>query len=529
LSSNFTTSLTIERLSITSNGNICWRSLLSGGDVSGSTNNEAIYIYDAGTSTSQMLFRKGDLIPGGFSVSSLIGSSSPYVLHMNNAGLVLWEGQLNTSVGSPLPTALDNQVLLLSSLSGGTTIVAREGAPAPGAGGDLYGAASGTSTWGATGNCFDAAGDILFKADLNGAGVTSGVNDQAVFFKPASGPVTMLFRRGDAAPGAAGTTLSSITNSSMNLNASGQYVLTMTLAGATTADDAGTWWGNANVPGSLALLGREGDAAPGTVGALLSTVSSVMQNDAGIVVLLYTLTGGDVVGTTNNQALYRWTPAGGLQMLVRKGETWSQMPGETISSFTLNTSPDTNGTNLGFSQTGKLVTRLGLVSTGQAVAVLDVGSTPSTTFCTGDMVGVDCLGCGNNGAAGRGCANSSFAGGGLLVNSGISSISADSMTLKASDIPGPGLFFQSTGTGLISPFGDGMLCASVGIVRMGVVFPDGFGVATYPGGLTPAPISSFGATPGSPRHYQCWYRDAVAFCTAATFNTSNGVSLTWMP
>jgi hypothetical protein len=146
LSSNFTTSLTIERLSITSNGNICWRSLLSGGDVSGSTNNEAIYIYDAGTSTSQMLFRKGDLIPGGFSVSSLIGSSSPYVLHMNNAGLVLWEGQLNTSVGSPLPTALDNQVLLLSSLSGGTTIVAREGAPAPGAGGDLYGAASGTST-----------------------------------------------------------------------------------------------------------------------------------------------------------------------------------------------------------------------------------------------------------------------------------------------------------------------------------------------------------------------------------------------
>ena len=104
---------------------------------------------------------------------------------------------------------------------------------------------------------------------------------------------------------------------------------------------------------------------------------------------------------------------------------------------------------------------------------------------------------------------------------------ADSLVLTALNTPGPGLFFQATGLAASAvPFGDGQLCASVNIVRMGVVFPSG-GSAAYPGGLTPAPIGSFGATAGTPLHYQCWYRDAVAFCTPSTFNTSNGYRITW--
>ena len=157
--------------------------------------------------------------------------------------------------------------------------------------------------------------------------------------------------------------------------------------------------------------------------------------------------------------------------------------------------------------------------------------TVSSPFCEGNVVGTTCTGCGNNGSAGNGCANSAFAAGGHLANTGFAGASAatDSLVLTATNVPGPGLFFQATGLAA-SPvtFGDGMLCASTGIVRLGVVFPNAGGSASFPGGLTPSPIHVGGATaPGDVRHYQCWYRDAAAFCTTATFNTTNGVTLTW--
>jgi hypothetical protein len=35
-------------------------------------------------------------------------------------------------------------------------------------------------------------------------------------------------------------------------------------------------------------------------------------------------------------------------------------------------------------------------------------------------------------------------------------------------------------------------------------------------------------TPGT-FSYQIWYRNAAAFCTASTFNLSNGTQVTWAP
>jgi hypothetical protein len=154
--------------------------------------------------------------------------------------------------------------------------------------------------------------------------------------------------------------------------------------------------------------------------------------------------------------------------------------------------------------------------------------TVGTPFCSGDSVGTTCLGCGNNGLPVHGCANSVFPAGAQLTNSGNATVSNDTLVLTCSNIPGPGLFFQSNG--IVSPltFGDGMLCAAIGIIRMGVVFPTA-GVASYPGGLTPAPIHLAGApvNPGDLKHYQCWYRDIPPFCTTATFNLSQGLSITW--
>jgi hypothetical protein len=167
-------------------------------------------------------------------------------------------------------------------------------------------------------------------------------------------------------------------------------------------------------------------------------------------------------------------------------------------------------------------------------------STPSVPECFGDTaVLCPCSGAGgsgipNPGAAGNGCANSSFPAGAHLTSSGNAVDNpADSLVLTCTNIPGPGLFFQSNAAaGPFINFNDGTLCAAIGIIRMGVVFPTA-GVASYPGGLTPAPIHTAGAPvllPTPTKHYQCWYRDITpGFCNTPGHNMSNGLAIVWTP
>ncbi|MBL8858275.1 MAG: hypothetical protein JNL28_07230 [Planctomycetes bacterium] len=160
-----------------------------------------------------------------------------------------------------------------------------------------------------------------------------------------------------------------------------------------------------------------------------------------------------------------------------------------------------------------------------------LGSTPGVSFCLGDGSGAACP-CGNTGATGHGCGSSAFPGGAILTNSGIAGASAgtDTLVLTATDIPGPGLFFQSNGLSASPiPFGDGHLCAQVGIIRLGVVFPAS-GVASYPGGLTPNPIHiQGGVNNGDTKHYQCWYRSVPGLCSANNYDLTQGLTLVWGP
>ena len=107
------------------------------------------------------------------------------------------------------------------------------------------------------------------------------------------------------------------------------------------------------------------------------------------------------------------------------------------------------------------------------------------------------------------------------------------LVLTASNLSGPGLFFQGTslfGGGSGVTFGDGLLCAGGAITRLGVVFPTG-GSASYPGGSTPTPLHVAGApiAAGDVRSYQCWYRDAAVLCTPSTFGLTQALTVTWAP
>jgi len=80
------------------------------------------------------------------------------------------------------------------------------------------------------------------------------------------------------------------------------------------------------------------------------------------------------------------------------------------------------------------------------------------------------------------------------------------------------------------PFGDGVLCIGGAIVRLGIKFNNAVGTSTMPSGADPA-LSVMGGVPpaGGFRFYSIWYRDGAPFCTAATFNLTNGEAILWIP
>ncbi len=154
----------------------------------------------------------------------------------------------------------------------------------------------------------------------------------------------------------------------------------------------------------------------------------------------------------------------------------------------------------------------------------------SVTSCDGAGTTAACP-CGVSGQVGRGCPNSVIALGGVLDTSGIPDVSADTLVFTAASLPTTttGLLFQ--GTAAVAPstvFGDGLLCVGGTVVRMSIKTASA-GILTFPGSGDPSAHVAGLVTGFSDRFYQLWYRDAAAFCTSSTFNTTNALKVHWQP
>jgi hypothetical protein len=150
-----------------------------------------------------------------------------------------------------------------------------------------------------------------------------------------------------------------------------------------------------------------------------------------------------------------------------------------------------------------------------------------TSYCGGTNAFCPC---GNGGAAGSGCANSGNASGAKLASTGVNSVSADTLSLVGTGMlpGGPCIYFQGTIQTQLT-FGDGLRCVVGSVIRLGTKFNDGTGSSSYPVGAD-VPIHTKGnVVAGNVRAYQSLYRDAVAFCTSATFNTTNALRVIWAP
>jgi hypothetical protein len=166
-----------------------------------------------------------------------------------------------------------------------------------------------------------------------------------------------------------------------------------------------------------------------------------------------------------------------------------------------------------------------------ATFTVGVPTSPSIPYCFGDGSGTACP-CANAGAAGHGCASSINANGAHLASSGLASISADSFVLAGSGMPNSSaLYFQGTArtsAGAGAAFGDGLRCASGSVIRLGTKVNSG-GSSSFPVSGDPAIHVKGADSAGNVRDYQCWYRNAAAFCTPSTFNLTNGLEITWGP
>jgi len=155
------------------------------------------------------------------------------------------------------------------------------------------------------------------------------------------------------------------------------------------------------------------------------------------------------------------------------------------------------------------------------------------TFCSGDGTATACP-CGV-GSWNAGCPNS-FGGSGLLEASGHALVSSDTLALYARHLPpnttvqfyqGPSQ--QNGGNG--SVVGDGLRCLGGSLVRLGTRYTSD-GTSSWGAGAPGSPpLSIQGNVPsgGDIRLYQVFYRNPSPYCGLATFNTTNGLEVQWLP
>lgn len=156
------------------------------------------------------------------------------------------------------------------------------------------------------------------------------------------------------------------------------------------------------------------------------------------------------------------------------------------------------------------------------------GASAGVVICLGDASGGFCP-CGNFGAQGAGCSNSTGAGA-TLSTSGSASVAAADFGLSAAGmVPNKaGVFFQGESTvngGNGSAWGDGLLCAGGNLIRLEVVMADGFGSSATSVSLVQAGSVSAGQT----RIYQLFYRDPQASPCGGNFNSSGAIEVVWFP
>ncbi len=200
-------------------------------------------------------------------------------------------------------------------------VIATTGDSIPGISGATFG---GTSTFDLP--VLDNAGFLVFRGRFTGGGATA-LNDRAIFRARSRADLSIVIRGGDPAPSLPTTTLNTASTQGLGgsprLSPNGSIFFSSSLSGPSviTSNDTSTFGGPI---GSLSVFAREGDPAPGTAGAVLSSSLSNLSfqptgfNANGYILFQSATAGGDTT-TTNNAGWFSGDPTN-LQLVQRKGD-----------------------------------------------------------------------------------------------------------------------------------------------------------------------------------------------------------------
>jgi hypothetical protein len=112
---------------------------------------------------------------------------------------------------------------------------------------------------------------------------------------------------------------------------------------------------------------------------------------------------------------------------------------------------------------------------------------------------------------------------------GTPSVTNDTLAFVGTGMPNSlALYAQGSGQ-IIWPTGDGALCLSGSIVRLGTKL-NASGTSRYPA-VGDLPVSIRGSVvAGQTLHYQVWYRSSdPSFCLPEGHNLTNALNVTWSP
>ncbi|MEM6334280.1 MAG: choice-of-anchor tandem repeat NxxGxxAF-containing protein [Planctomycetota bacterium] len=284
----------LETPGINAHGDLAFRGFLAGPGVDFS-NDSGLWLHAAGTLQAVQI--EGTTAPG---TDAPFGIANPPKL--DDLGRVAFKANLETDFDT-------SAGLWVRDTNGTTTLQARAGDPAPGtAAGQTYSLQFGFPI------AYSSSGQLAFRGGIVGTGVT-GANNTGLWVQNDAGQIELAAREGDAAPGADPDELfQGFSPPTINRDGNTAFFASLTGPGINSANNAGLW---TDRDGDLALLIREGDDAPGTSGRFI-TPRPPSLNDAGHIAFASNLVGSGV-SSTNNSGI--WSDAGGtLELIAREGD-----------------------------------------------------------------------------------------------------------------------------------------------------------------------------------------------------------------
>ena len=337
------------------------------------------------STSANVIATNGDAVPGAPVGQTFGGTSVLDTGVLADDGSIFFRGRI---LGGTIPT---ERALFYGSTRAGLQMVVRGGDPEPS--GTIPGATLLSSSGASSGlsGSFRVSGNgtMLWASNLFGGGVTAS-NDSA-YYVGTPGNFSIWIREGDAAPGTVGATLSSsfatLSTQQSGVDNAGRAWVLSSLAGGDVVGAANNEGLFTGVAGGLILAARRGNAGPG--GELIADLApgfiGFMNNSGQLIFdVSYVIGSGTTpVTTTNDRAIWIYTPGVGSQELIREGDPVTGFAGLTYLSNS--NSPFNIGAS-NFNNAGELAIRADLSDGTAAIIVVSLAGGDSVIVRQGDPV-----------------------------------------------------------------------------------------------------------------------------------------------